>query len=119
MRAPMHGETTISFEERLLDNCLHDEFSHHSDVEVANFIKSNAMLTPTDISTFNAQYPQLEVFYTDSYHDRYLLIGGSSGYLIGASPKDAGKRSFAITKLLEDVFITSLQDELNRISYEA
>lgn len=85
-------------------------------VEVAIYTKPNALLTPTDISAFNAQYPRLEVFHTNSYHDRYLLIDGKSGYLIGASLKDAGKRSFAITRLLDDALVASLQKELGRIS---
>ena len=56
-------------------------------------------LTAQDVAAFNAQYPHLEVRHTSSFHDRLLLIDGEEIYLVGASLKDAGKKSFAITRL--------------------
>lgn len=41
-------------------------------------------------------------FSREAGHDRFLIIDDKEGYLIGASIKDAGKKSFAITKI-EDV----------------
>lgn len=65
-------------------------------------------LTERDIATFNAQYPTLEVRHTASFHDRFLILDGVEGYLIGASLKDAGKKSFAITKLEGSSIIESI-----------
>ncbi len=65
-------------------------------------------LTERDIATFNAQYPALEVRHTASFHDRFLILDGVEGYLIGASLKDAGKKSFAITKLEGSSIIESI-----------
>ena len=65
-------------------------------------------LTERDIATFNAQYPTLEVRHTASFHDRFLILDGAEGYLIGASLKDAGKKSFAITKLEGSSIIESI-----------
>ena len=56
-------------------------------------------LTERDVATFNAQYPTLEVRRTTSFHDRFLILDGAEGYLIGASLKDAGKKSFAVARL--------------------
>ncbi len=56
-------------------------------------------LTEGDAATFNAQYPNLGVHRTTTFHDRYLILDGAEGYFVGASFKDAGKKSFAITKL--------------------
>ena len=60
---------------------------------------SGNRLTQGDVDVFNAQYPQLTVRRTRTFHDRFLILDGVEGYLIGASLKDAGKKSFAITKL--------------------
>lgn len=65
-------------------------------------------LTERDVATFNAQYPTLVVKHTTSFHDRFLILDGAEGYLIGASLKDAGKKSFAITKLEGSSIIESI-----------
>ena len=64
-------------------------------------------LTARDVATFNVQYPTLEVRHTASFHDRFLILDGVEGYLVGASLKDAGKKSFAAAKL-EDSAIVGL-----------
>ena len=57
------------------------------------------LISPADISTFNAQYPKLVVRYNESFHDRFLIIDDKELYLIGASLKDLGRKCFAFTKL--------------------
>ena len=57
------------------------------------------LISPADISTFNVQYPKLAVRYTESFHDRFLIIDDKELYLIGASLKDLGSKCFAFTKL--------------------
>ncbi|MBQ9253051.1 MAG: ORF6N domain-containing protein [Clostridia bacterium] len=69
-------------------------------------------LTASDITTFNAQYPSIAKNYTSRFHDRFLILDHTTIYHIGASLKDAGKKSFAIS-LIEDTSI--LQDLLNRL----
>ena len=56
-------------------------------------------ISPADVVTFNAQYPQLAVRYNETFHDRFLVIDDKELYLIGASLKDLGKKCFAFTKL--------------------
>jgi len=63
-------------------------------------------LNELDINNFNVQYPFLEVKYTESFHDRFLIIDDKQAYHIGASLKDAGKKCFAIN-LIEDSRIVS------------
>ncbi len=69
-------------------------------------------LTSTEIKDFNAQYPRLQVKYTSSFHDRFLILDHKIGYHIGASIKDAGKKCFAIS-LIEDAQI--VQDIIARL----
>ena len=56
-------------------------------------------LSPTDLATFNAQYPALSVVYRENFHDRFLILDDRELYLIGASLKDLGRKCFAFTKL--------------------
>ena len=80
-------------------------------VEIHTFKKS-CKLTNAEITTFNGQYPSLSVHYITNFHDRFLILDHTTGYHIGASIKDAGKKCFAIT-LLEDQ--QAIQDILNRL----
>ena len=76
------------------------------DVLIATSGKGN--LTTKDINKFNAQYPRLSVKTTTDFHDRFLIIDDKEGYFIGASIKDAGKKSFAITKIEDGKMVQAL-----------
>lgn len=67
-------------------------------VNVTIYTHANTKLSAQDISTFNAQYPQLTVKYTKLFHDRFLILDRKKVYHIGASLKDAGKACFGISK---------------------
>lgn len=67
------------------------------DIIIATAGKGN--LSIKDINKFNAQYPKLSVKTTTDFHDRFLIIDKTEVYHIGASIKDAGKKSFGITKI--------------------
>ena len=80
--------------------------------EEIHTFKKSCKLTNAEITTFNGQYPSLSVHYITNFHDRFLILDHTTGYHIGASIKDAGKKCFAIT-LLEDQ--QTIQDILNRL----
>ena len=65
-------------------------------------------LTDKDITKFNSQYPKLTVKISKDFHDRFLIIDRKEVYHIGASIKDAGKKSFGITKLEVEELTKSL-----------
>ena len=65
-------------------------------------------LSTKDINKFNAQYPKLSIKTTTDFHDRFLIIDKAEVYHIGASIKDAGKKSFGITKIEDKDLIQSL-----------
>jgi hypothetical protein len=69
-------------------------------------------LTETDVETFNAQYPELTVRHTSSFNDRFLILDETEGYLVGASLKDAGRRSFAITRIEDRSIIEAILSKL-------
>jgi ORF6N domain len=81
-------------------------------VDVLIATAGKGSLTTKDINKFNAQYPKLRVKKTVDVHDRFLIIDDKEGYFIGASIKDAGKKSFAITRIEDEKMI---QDLINKV----
>ena len=65
-------------------------------------------LSAKDITKFNEQYPKLSVKTITDFHDRFLIIDRMEVYHIGASIKDAGKKSFGITKIEDKDLINNL-----------
>ena len=69
-------------------------------------------LTEKDVAKFNSQYPNLIVKIDNSFHDRFIIIYRKEVYHVGASIKDAGKKSFGITKLDVEDLTKSLLDKV-------
>lgn len=84
-------------------------------VSVTVYTHQRTRLSNIDVANFNAQYPALEVKYTSVFHDRFLILDGKTAYHIGASLKDAGKKTFGITQI-NDESIT--KDILQRLELE-
>ena len=82
---------------------------NYVDVNTLNILsKKKGNLTDKDVAKFNSQYPKLAVKISKDFHDRFFIIDRNEVYHIGASIKDAGKKSFGITKLKEQDLIDSL-----------
>lgn len=77
-------------------------------VDVVIATSGKGSLSAKDITKFNAQYPKLSVKTTADFHDRFLIIDKTEVYHIGASIKDAGKKSFGITKIEDKDLVKSL-----------
>ena len=77
-------------------------------VNVLIVTSGNGNLTDKDIAKFNSQYPKLTVKISKDFHGRFLIIDRKEVYHIGASIKDAGKKSFGITKLEVEELTKSL-----------
>ncbi len=83
-----------------------------SGVKIDIYTTKKSNLTKNDIKKFNLQYYNLAVHQIDTFHDRFMILDESICYHIGASIKDAGKKSFAISKI-EDK--RNINDILNRL----
>ena len=81
-------------------------------VDVVIATSGKGSLSAKDITKFNAQYPKLSVKTNTNFHDRFLIIDKTEVYHIGASIKDAGKKSFGITKIEDKDLVKSL---LNKV----
>ena len=84
-------------------------------VHVTIYTYPSAPIKNGDISTFQAQYPTLDVKRTKLFHDRFLILDDQTVYHIGASLKDAGAKSFALSLFEEEVEVKSLLNRLHQI----
>ena len=82
------------------------------DVKILIVTSGGGNLTDRDVVKFNAQYPKLTAKISKDFHDRFLIIDRKEVYHIGASIKDAGKKSFGITKLEDEDLTKSLLDRV-------
>ena len=81
-------------------------------VDVVIATAGKGSLSAKDITKFNAQYPKLSVKTIKGFHDRFLIVDEAEVYHIGASIKDAGKKSFGITKIEDKDLIQNLVNKV-------
>ena len=84
-------------------------------VDVAVWTHPRTRLTQRDVDTFNAQYPQLTVEHTIAFHDRFIVLDDTEGYFVGASLKDAGTKSFAISRIEDEAAVHSILARLEEL----
>ncbi len=96
-----------------VDTVTLDILSKRQDgVKIDIYTSKKSKLTATDIQKFNKQYGNLTKTYIDTFRDRFMILDESICYHIGSSIKDAGNKSFAISKI-EDK--QNINDILNRL----
>ena len=83
-------------------------------VDAQLFTSKKAKITPSDIDKFNAQYPTTTLNYTETFHDRFLILDNNTAYSIGSSVKDAGKRCFAVTQINEEWMVKMILEKISR-----
>ncbi|WP_206214442.1 ORF6N domain-containing protein [Adlercreutzia sp. ZJ141] len=72
----------------------------------------SAILAASDVNVFESQYGTLQVCRTSDFHDRFLIIDDETVYHVGASLKDAGKKTFALALLNDDEIKGTLLSKL-------
>ncbi len=93
-------------------NTLNILCKKNQNVDVVIVTAGKGSLSAKDITKFNAQYPKLSVKTTKDFHDRFLILDKTEVYHIGASIKDAGKKSFGITKIEDKDLVMSLTNKV-------
>ena len=93
-------------------NTLNILSKKRKEVDVLIVTSGKGNLTEKDIAKFNSQYSKLMVKINKDFHDRFIIIDRKEVYHIGASIKDAGKKSFGITKLDVEDLTKSLLDKV-------
>ena len=93
-------------------NTLNILCKKNNGVDVVITTAGKGSLSIKDITKFNAQYPKLSVKTNTDFHDRFLIVDKTEVYHIGASIKDAGKKSFGITKIEDKDLIMDLVNKV-------
>ena len=106
------GEELILIDNYVDVNTLNILSKKSKKVDVMIVTSGKGNLTEKDVAKFNSQYPKLTVKINEDFHDRFIIIDRKEVYHIGASIKDAGKKSFGITKLDVEDLTKSLLDKV-------
>jgi hypothetical protein len=81
-------------------------------IKIKLITKSNNLLKEIDIKKYNEQYNNLNVYYSNKFHDRFLIIDKKEIYHLGTSINNAGKKIFAINKLEDKDMINTLINKI-------
>ena len=87
----------------LLDNYIDETVllllsKRQSKVGAIIYTKQISSQLQLDLSRYNAQYEQITIYKSITFHDRFLIIDDTV-YHIGASLKDLGRKLFAFSKM--------------------
>ena len=84
-------------------------------VEVIIITKPNNLLTKQDIVKYNKQYHNLNVCFSNKFHDRYFILDNSKVYHCGASINRIGYKTFSINLINDNGVCNLLIDRVNYI----
>ena len=77
-------------------------------IDVTIICKNNCLLKEIDIDKYQKQYKNLNVVYSNNFHDRYIILDKKEIYHCGASLNYAGSKTFSINKLEDNIVKKSL-----------
>lgn len=84
-------------------------------VPVKLIVKKKTLLTRLDIEKYNSQYSNLNLIYSNSFHDRYFIIDNKKVYHCGTSINHAGSKTFSINILNDESVTKPLITQINGI----
>ena len=82
-------------------------------VKAILIVKTNSLLSKTDIDKYNKQYNNLKVIYDNTFHDRYFIIDKNIIYHSGTSLNRIGTKTFSINILEDEIVKDSLIQRVN------
>ena len=88
------------------------------DIKVTIITKQNNLLTKQDIMKYNQQYHNLQVYFDNTFHDRYFILDNKIVYHCGASINRIGYKTFSITLIKDRSVSQVLIDRTNQIIYQ-
>ncbi len=83
--------------------------------KVTLITKTKGLLTKLDIEKYNKQYNNLEIKYTNIFHDRYFIIDKTIFYHCGSSINKIGNKVFSINILEDEMVKESLMEKVNNL----
>ena len=87
-------------------------------IKVTIITKSNNLLIEQDIAKYNKQYNNLQVYYNNTFHDRYFILDEKVVYHCGASINRIGYKTFSITLIGDEDVKNTLINKIKKIDKE-
>ncbi len=84
-------------------------------IKITLITKKDAKLKSLDITKYNEEYHNLKIVYSNSFHDRYIILDKKIIYHCGASLNHAGVKTFSLNKIEDNDIITLLITKINNI----
>lgn len=84
-------------------------------VNVTIITKENGLLKDLDIKKYNKQYHNLNIKYSNVFHDRYFILDNNKIYHCGTSVNNAGSKTFSINLLEDKEICDILNNKVNKI----
>ena len=84
-------------------------------IEVTIITKPNNLLTEQDIAKYNKQYNNLQVYYNNTFHDRYFILDDEIIYHCGASINRIGYKTFSIILIGDEDVKSALIEKIKKI----
>ena len=75
----------------------------------------NTKITKTDIEKYNIDYHNLEIYYDDSFHDRYFIIDRNKIYHSGNSINHIGYRKSSIDVIGDEKVKKTIIEDIKRL----
>lgn len=77
-----------------------------------NIIIYSANMNEILIKKYKSQYNNVELMFSNKFHDRFIIIDKKSIYHCGSSFKDLGKKCFAINKIESNTILNDVLKEV-------
>jgi len=102
------AKESITLIDNYIDETILTLFSKYPKLHFTLVTKNISKKLQLDIKKYQAQYNNLKVKTSNSYHDRFLIVDNKEAYHLGASLKDLGKKVFAFSKI--DITMLRLEE---------
>ncbi len=96
------------------DNTLLDIIKRLN-IKISLITKPNNLLTKQDIEKYNKQYHNLDVYYDNTFHDRYFILDNNIIYHCGASINRIGYKTFSINLINDKDICNALLNKITTI----
>lgn len=104
-----HAKLSIIIIDSYLDNRVLTFLKNkNKDVEVYLYKSSKTKLDDDEITIFESEYGKINISIIETIHDRFLIVDRNECYSLGTSLNHAGKRTFAINKIIDSDIINAL-----------
>lgn len=72
------------------------------------YLSKKAKLLDYDVEQFKKQYGNIQVWYRETFHDRFLILDDCECYILGTSLNYIGNKTFGVNKVEDEIVIKGI-----------